>query len=141
MKGYTEEGLTDLMDRFLKQELPRDEWTHKAHLVVAIWFARTLPLEEALPKVREAIIAHNTAVGTPNTDDEGYHETITKAWLMIAERFLAGNTDLSLSEAVRAFINSDRTDSNALLVHYSVDTLFSVKARHEWVEPDLLPIG
>ncbi|MGB0175731.1 MAG: hypothetical protein ACPF9D_01105, partial [Owenweeksia sp.] len=77
--------------------LPKPEWTHEAHLVVAIWYSSLYPFEEALSLVRQNITAHNESVGTPNTDTEGYHETITRFWLMVARHFLAGCKEVSIT--------------------------------------------
>ena len=89
MKTYTEAEINALIDRFEKQELPKVEWTHEAHLVMAIWYMTHYDAKEALDRCRVNITLHNESVGTPNTDDEGYHESITKFWLWVAGKFIA----------------------------------------------------
>jgi hypothetical protein len=36
---------------FRKEELPKSEWTHEAHLPVAIWYVSKLGFEKALALV------------------------------------------------------------------------------------------
>ena len=137
MKNYSEVEIDSLINRFENKKLPKVEWTHEAHLVVAIWYCQKHPFEEALKITRENITNHNTAVGTPNTDTEGYHETITKFWLLVAHDFLKSQKSHSISELCNNFINSDRAQSKFPLNYYSEELLFSVNARHFWVDPDL----
>lgn len=137
MKNYTEKEVHDLIRRFEARELPKSEWTHEAHLVVAVWYCSHYPMEEALPQVRENITRHNETVGTPNTDDEGYHETITRFWLMVGYDFLHHHHFDLISEGCNALINSERGSRNYPLQYYSESLLFSVPARYEWTPPDL----
>lgn len=137
MKNYTKKEINFLIERFEAEKLPKAEWTHEAHLVVAVWYCSKHSLEKALPIVRRNITNHNTSVGTPNTDTEGYHETITKFWLIIASEFLKTQSEPSIDVSCNSFINSVYAQSNFPLNFYSEQLLFSVKARHHWVEPDL----
>ncbi len=137
---YTKNDIISLIVRFEEQKLPKSEWTHEAHLAVGIWYSHRLPEDEALETVRNLIIKHNESVGTPNTDHEGYHETITRFWLLMARRFLAKYSFSTFSKAINAFISWDFSKNNFPLHYYSEDLLFSVEARKNWVEPDILPL-
>jgi len=137
MKNYTETEIISLIARFEKHILPKPEWTHEAHLVVAIYYMKKYLFSQAMPLVRTYITKHNESVGTVNSDTEGYHETITKFWLILAGLFLSENHFSSTENAVNAFINSDFGNSKLPLSYYTENTLFSVKARHHWIEPDL----
>ena len=136
MSYYSEVEILSLIDRFEKQELPKVEWTHEAHLLVAIWYMSKFNFETALETVRDYITRHNISVGTLNTDSEGYHETITKFWLLVAGEFLRNNRFESVPEAVNDFIGSEFSESKYPLEFYTEYRLFSVKARHHWLEPD-----
>ena len=136
MHTYTQGEIESLIERFEARKLPKVEWTHEAHLVVAIWYCSKFRLDEALPLVRKNISNHNTSVGTPNTDNEGYHETITKFWLMAAMQFLKLQKTEPISELCNAFILSPYGKSSYPLEFYSAERLFSVEARHNWLEPD-----
>ncbi|WP_417600965.1 hypothetical protein [Owenweeksia hongkongensis] len=134
---YTHEEIESLIERFEALRLPKVEWTHEAHLVVATWYCSKFPFDEAVPLVRKHITRHNEAVCTPNSDTQGYYETITKFWLLVAKDFLASQSSKSVEKLCHAFITSDYGKSSYPLEYYSVERLFSVEARRNWVEPDL----
>ena len=139
MKKYTRAEIDSLIERFEACCLPKAEWTHEAHLVVAVWYCSQYPLEEALPIVRRRITEHNTSVGTPNTDEEGYHESITKFWLLVANDFLKANPPASKDVLANALIESPQGSSAYPLEFYSAERLFSALARRTWVAPDRKP--
>ncbi|MBO6515286.1 MAG: GNAT family N-acetyltransferase [Bacteroidia bacterium] len=138
---YSPTEIDSLIERFEQQQLPRVEWTHEAHLVVAIWYCYHHPDAKALDLVRGFITNHNTSVGTPNTDTEGYHETITWFWLQIARKFIDKHDDFSIYELCNAFIDSKYASSKYPLEYYTEGVLFSVKARHEALMPDQKPLS
>lgn len=137
---YSPSEIESLIKRFESTTLPKSEWTHEAHLAIAVWYCQLHELKGALPIVRKRITEHNSSVGTPNTDTEGYHETITRFWLVVAQDFLTKDTMSTPYEAINAFIASSFSKSDYPLQYYSRDVLFSVKARHEWIGPDLKEI-
>lgn len=137
MTSYTHSEIESLIERFESLRFPKVEWTHEAHLVVAIWYCSKFPFEEAMPLVRKYITRHNEAVCTPNSDTEGYHETITMFWLLVANKFLRDKPSRSVEENCNAFIQSDLGKSNYPLEFYSEKKLFSIEARKTWIEPDL----
>ncbi len=136
MKNYSDNEIVDLIERFESKSLPKTEWTHEAHLVVAIWYSKKYSMTKAMDLVRNFISQHNQSVGTPNSDTEGYHESITQFWLLTAERFSQNQQFDTTSAACNAFINSDEGNSNYPLNFYSEKKLFSVQARHHWIAPD-----
>ena len=138
MTTYTNSEIESLISRFEARKLPKVEWTHEAHLVVAIWYSLKYNAQKALDTVRVNITKHNQSVGTPNTDDEGYHETITAFWMQVARSFIAEHSSNDPSTLVNDFIASKQGKSAYPLECYSRDVLFSVKARHEYVSPDLV---
>ena len=137
MKNYSDAQIHSLIKRFEARKLPKEEWTHLAHLVAAIWYCSTFPLKEALEIVRTKISQYNESLGNSNTDSDGYHESITKFWLLTAKHFLANKSSESLSTLCDDFINSKRSQSDFILMFYSKEKLFSVEARRNWVQPDL----
>jgi hypothetical protein len=140
MINYSLNEIQSLIERFENQKLPKSEWTHEAHLVVAIWYCFHNEFDQTLAIVRNYITQHNTSVGTPNTDTEGYHETITKFWILIASAFLKKHSTITINVACNNFINSNYSTSYYPLNYYSKKQLFSTQARHHWIEPDLSPL-
>ena len=115
------------------------QWTHEAHLIVGLWHNINYEFETAVDLVSSRIKAYNLAVGTQNTDDSGYHETITLASLRAIRAFLNG-TDRPIFETVNRFLASKYGRSDWILDYWSKDVLFSTKARRDWVEPDKQPL-
>jgi hypothetical protein len=90
--------------------------------------------------LRQRISAYNESVGTANTDASGYHETITRFYVTVIDRFLAtADRTLELDRLARELI-AVYGDRKLPLHHYSEGRLFSPVARRSWVEPDLRPI-
>jgi hypothetical protein len=120
--------------------LPKPQWTHAAHFACALWHMRRRPLvvlETAMPPM---IRAYNEATGVPNTDTEGYHETITLASIAAARAVLASRPAAEpLHEVVAALMKGPLGRSGWPLAYWSKDRLFSVEARRAWREPDLQP--
>ena len=137
MAWPTDSELHDLVVRFENATLSAAEWTHSAHLVTGLWHARTFSEADALNRLREGILRLNAAHGTPNTDTRGYHETITRAYLVLLARFAATNPELTVGAMAQALLASDLAKRDALFSYYSRDVLMSVAARRDWIEPDL----
>ena len=78
-----------MIDAFLDCTLPKSEWTHQAHLRVGLWHVDQFGPEEALIRLREGIRRLNATHGTANTDTGGYHETITRLYVLVMAQFLA----------------------------------------------------
>ena len=134
---YDTNSINALISRFKTQELPLDEWTHQAHLVVAIWFCWDQGYEDALKTVRSLIIRYNDSVGTPNSEDSGYHETLTQFWLKVVADYLSNGNFQSILNAFQSFISTPMASRNYPLEFYSRKLLFSIDARYNWVPPDL----
>jgi hypothetical protein len=77
-------------------------------------------------------------VGTPNSDTEGYHETLTRLYLRAVADQLAALGPRPLSALRAAVLASPLADRGWPLSRYSRECLFSVAARRGWVEPDLM---
>ena len=123
----------------LAATLPRDMWTHEAHLAACSWLVRdkaNIDIERKLPAI---ISAYNVASGGVNDDAHGYHETITQVYIAGVRAHLAEvATDLPLYEAVNSLLLSARGRRDLPLLFYSKELLFSVPARRNFVPPDRL---
>jgi hypothetical protein len=127
------EGLFD-------RTLPREDWTHEAHLAACTWLLLErpeIPLERGLPGT---IKAYNLAVGGVNDDTQGYHETLTQLYIRGVSGFLAVHPEKDLLTTVNALLSSEVGQRDWPLRFYSKSLLFSVAARRAWAEPDLAVI-
>jgi hypothetical protein len=120
--------------------LPKPEWTHAAHFAAALWLLRHAPQpapETAMPPL---IRAYNEATGVPNTETEGYHETITLASIAAARAVLGAQpATRPLHEVLARLMAGPLGRSDWPLAYWSKARLFSPEARRTWVEPDLKP--
>jgi hypothetical protein len=119
--------------------LPKLQWTHAAHLRAGFWYLHKHEPAEALAVIRERIKQHNESVGTANTDSSGYHETITRLYLLGIARHRAQHAELPFEESLALLLTSPLGESAWPLQFYSRERLFSVEARRSWIEPDLAP--
>ena len=121
----------------LDRTLPKSEWTHAAHFAAAVWM---LTHRDAFAEMPDAIRAYNAATGVPNTETEGYHETITLASLRAARAWLANAGEGGLARALETLLASPFGRSDWLLRYWTRERLFSAEARRAWVEPDVQPL-
>jgi hypothetical protein len=132
-----EDALTEFIEQFEQGTLPKPIWTHAAHLAVGSWYLFTLPEEAAVEQVRTGIRHYNECVGTANTPDSGYHETLTLFWLRMIGAFLKekGN-GLDKLEAVRRVVDEFGGQRDLFKKYYSFDVVASRAARATWIAPD-----
>ena len=124
----------------IARALPREEWTHEAHIAACAWLIRERPdirPERDLPAI---LAAYNAAVGGVNDDTQGYHETITQCFIRAARIYLARNDGGDLLNAVNGLLRAVEGQREWPLRFYSRERLFTVDARRGWVEPDLAPL-
>lgn len=126
-----------LGEGLLALSLPRADWTHEAHLAATTYLLmrrRDIDLDDCLPDI---IRSYNESVGGVNSDTDGYHETITRTYLLGMRLFLAEReTGQPLCETVNALLRSPIGRRDWPMRFYSSERLFSVQARREWLVPD-----
>jgi hypothetical protein len=133
----TDPEIESFIRAFEDCSLPKSEWTHDRHLVMALWYLRRHHRDEATRRIRNGIQRYNQAKGNLT----GYHETITRAWIAVIERLLCMR-DRTLPDSVLAEeLLQECGEKNYLLRFYSKERLLSDEARRGWVDPDLAPIG
>lgn len=135
----TDEDVRRIAAGLIARTLPRDAWTHEAHLAAVSAILLEHPGIRPETDLRGIISAYNVAVGGVNDDSQGYHETMTRFWIAAARAFHAGSSG-ALVDRVNAWIASPAGRRDAPLRHYSRALLFSVAARRGFVEPDLMPL-
>jgi hypothetical protein len=130
-----------LAARFTALTLPKEEWTHTAHLTVGAWHVDRYGASEALRLLRDGIRRLNESHGASNTATAGYHETITAAYVTLLAAFLdACPPELPLAARVDRLFATPLAARDMLSSFYSRERLMSVEARAQWVEPDLAPL-
>jgi hypothetical protein len=137
--SFTDAEIARIARGVIDRTLPKPEWTHAAHFACAVWML-TQPDRDAPAEMPALIRAYNEATGVPNTETDGYHETITQASLRAARAWLAGREGENLATSLATLLASDYGRSDWLLRYWTRPVLFSPQARREWVDPDLAPL-
>ena len=133
----TREEVAAFIAEFEACRLSKQQWTHQAHLTAGCWYLTQFGQAGALEALRSNIRRHNESVGTPNSDTGGYHETITRLYLMGIEAYLRAQPDQPFEVSLQGLLGSELASSAWPLGYYSRERLFSVAARRDWVDPDL----
>ena len=130
--------IAHLGEGLVARTLAREEWTHEAHLAATTYLLLKRPdidLDAELPSL---IRRFNESVGGVNIDSEGYHETITRAYLRGVRLFLSeADSSEPLYELVNELLLSPMGRRDWPLRFWSKDRLMSVEARRHFVEPDV----
>ena len=124
----------------LARTLPREAWTHEAHLGACLWLLSERPDIDIDAEIAGIISRYNESVGGVNDDTQGYHDSITRAYVAGVRRFLSETAETGLAARVNAMLRSDVGRRDWPLRFYSRDLLFSIPARRGFVEPDLAPL-
>jgi hypothetical protein len=133
-----DDAIARIGEGLLARTLPRDDWTHEAHLAATTYLLSRrldIDLDKELPGI---IRRFNESVGGVNDDTQGYHDTITRVFLHGVRLFLAeADPDAPLHELVNELLLSPMGRRDWPLRFYSAERLFSVTARRQFVPPDL----
>lgn len=124
----------------LARTLPRAAWTHEAHLAACLWLISERPDIDVDAEIADIIRGYNESVGGVNDDTQGYHDSITRAYVAGVRAFLSETPATGLAARVNALLAADIGRRDWPLRFYSRALLFSVPARRGFVEPDLAPL-
>jgi hypothetical protein len=137
MKTYdTEEDIAGLVSAFERAAIGRDDWNHREHLIVALYYVSHYDVETATIKMRSGI--RNLLQNGFKVDlakEMPYHETITVFWIRTIAEFQAVSNGKPVGEKISELVR--RFDKDYLLRFYSRERLFSDEARSRFIEPDL----
>lgn len=135
------EDITTFIKKFEDESLPKEQWTHEAHLATGLYYVYTYGKEQALERIRINIKKYNVATGGENTATTGYHETITVFWIWVMDTFIKKeSSSLSLRELLIQLLQSEYAAAHFPFQFYTKDYLLSAVARKIFIEPDLKPL-
>ena len=127
-----------LGERFLACALPKEEWTHEAHLATTTWLLLKRPNIDVDRELPNLIRRYNESVGGVNSDSEGYHETITRVFLHGVRLFLSeADRREPLHGLVNDLLMSPMGRRDWPLRFYSRERLLSAETRRKFVPPEL----
>uniref|UniRef100_B8HXZ6 Uncharacterized protein n=1 Tax=Cyanothece sp. (strain PCC 7425 / ATCC 29141) TaxID=395961 RepID=B8HXZ6_CYAP4 len=132
--------LEQLVRLFESCQLPRTQWTHQTHLIVAFWFLVHYPQAEAIARIRVGVQRYNQAIGIENSATSGYHEKITLFWIRRIQAVLEQQVQAQFTLEQWDELIQQCNNPKLPLQYYSPQYLMSWQARSAWVEPDLQPL-
>jgi hypothetical protein len=131
----------ELIHQFEACILPKEKWTHEAHFVMALWYCSHQPLPLAIQSIKEGIKKYNISVGGANTDDSGYHETITVFYTRpILNYILQADPSRPFESRLAGLYQQPFLLKDFPLRYYTRDLLMSKDARKHWTPPDIQPL-
>jgi hypothetical protein len=133
----------EVLDQFVRDweagVLPQRFWTHAAHVGIASYYAFLHPAEVAFHMTKTGILHYNVCVGTRNSEDSGYHETLTRFWSGVVGGFVRACRFGSQIEAVRVAVKTFGEERDLHRLYYSFDVVRNRRARREWIPPNRVP--
>src|SRR5258707_6579571 len=117
----SDSDLQRFVDAWKAGRLPKAQWTHAAHVAMAAYFAFDRAADATFAIMKAGILHHNTSVGTPNTEDNGYHETLTRFWAGEIGEFVRSGRFHSRFDAVRAAVSAFGEDRDRYQHISSID--------------------
>ena len=129
--------ISHIYESFKTLTLPKEEWTHEAHLVTALSLLNDHGLKKAEALMPDMIREYNTSQGGVNSSTDGYHHTITIFYLRVIEKFRMKNKRLNFENLAAQLLGSEIAEPYYTLNFFSKELLFTPKARLGLVQPDL----
>jgi hypothetical protein len=128
--------VTALVEAFERAGIAASEFTHGAHIAVALSYLADLSLADAKARMREKLL-HFTA----HHQVDLYHETLTTFWMRLLDH-LAKNHYAGVPLWRRINLIVARWGTAAPVeAHYSRELIKSKAAREGWIPPDRLPLA
>jgi hypothetical protein len=140
MLPVTEEEIDCFLSQFETCTLPKEQWTHGAHVLTGACYVHSLGERAAAGQMRRCVRRYNVATGGQNTETSGYHETVTLAWIKLLAGLLRDAQPMERAEFAKLALSRFENNRKILERYYEVDILSSTEARRQWVPPTLAPL-
>jgi hypothetical protein len=131
----TADELSEIVLGFRACTLPKERWTHEAHLWTTLVHVREAGPDAALAAMRSGIDRYNRSLG----NSTGYHDTLTITWVAIVAAYSA-EREAEDTIVVARSLPADVGQRERPLRHYTRERMMSDAARAGWVPPDLEPL-
>ncbi|MGH9967795.1 MAG: hypothetical protein ACREBG_08145 [Pyrinomonadaceae bacterium] len=132
---YRDSGeIEAVVEGFESCTTPKDDFSHRSHVTVAVYYLHELGELEATERIRAGLLRFLDHHGVGRAK---FHETLTVFWIKSVLGVLEGlDPNLSLLEITNTVV--ERLGSSQLVFeYYSRERLQSDEARNCYVEPDL----
>ncbi len=129
-----ESALEDFLTAFENGTWPAAQFHHSHHLAVAACYL--LDSTDPMERLRKNIRFYNVSQGGENTENRGYHETITRFWVEVVKRYMASLPEgLPRLETARLVVAEFSPRRELFCDYYDFDVIKSREARAVWVPP------
>lgn len=120
---------------FQTQTLDPKLFSHEAHLRLAWIHVKKYGVEQAIENINMQLLQFVDHVGARDK----FNKTVTVAAIRAANHFINKSKSESFTDFIQEFPRLKYNFKELLAFHYGHDIFNSEKAKHEYVEPDLLP--
>lgn len=110
-------------------------FSHEAHLRLAWIHIKNYGIERAIDNICKQLIAYVDALGARDK----YNKTLTVAAIRAVYHFMLKSKSDNFQDFIEEFPRLKFGFKDLLGFHYAVDIFKNEKAKHEYLEPDLLP--
>ena len=132
---YQHEGeIEAVVEGFELCTTAKEDFNHRNHLTVAVWYLRNSSLPDALVKMRDGLFRFLDHHGVGR---EKYHETLTLFWLQLVRDVISQLPPESSTVDSANAVLERLADHRLVFEHYSEERLSSVEAKSSWIPPDL----
>ena len=112
----------------------KEDFKHRSHLTVAVWYLSNSAPQEALLKIRTGLFRFLDHHGAGR---EKYNETLTIFWIKLVQRAINEmDPQTSLLNKTNTIVER-LADPRVVFEYYSEARLKSRLATTSWVEPDI----
>jgi hypothetical protein len=137
---WSESEIDAFLEAFEGCTLPKERWTHGAHLLTGACYVHRFGRDAALERMRVCVRRYNESVGGKNTETSGYHETITAMWIRLLDGFRRELGAMERAEFARLAVERFVGEKEVFKRYYDFDVVGSAEARREWVAPNLMAL-
>jgi len=126
----------EFIEAFEAKRWPLEKWRHRDHLRLAYLYLMAHGFDGALERLRSGIRAHNDAHGVVDSPTDGYHDTMTGAWLTLVKLVV---DEYGPSADGEAFCDDhpELSQKKVLRLYYSKERFMSAEAKRSFLAPDL----
>ena len=131
----TEFEIDEFLAAFEAGTLPKERWTHGAHLLAGACYVHQLGQAAAIDHMRTCVRRYNEAVGGKNTATSGYHETITVFWIKVLDALLLNVQPIARADFAALAVERFKPQRDLFRRFYDFDVIASTEARAAWIPP------
>ena len=130
----SEEEIEAVVQGFESCATAKEEFKHRSHLTVAVWYLSQSKQQQALSKMRAGLFRFLEHHGVGR---EKYNETLTIFWIkLVVDVFDQLDDGTSLVDRTNTILER-LADPRVVFEYYSEACLKSEMAKTLWVEPNL----